>query len=127
MSDVLGLTKRREEMYTLLRTEMPPDVGVFDIIPDSIAPPAVYVAWSNPWLLQTTFCQYVASLQLICVAARIEPGGQFEVLENLIAEVITILQANHVAIRDATAPYPIVLGGVNYLAATVNTVSELGD
>lgn len=127
MSDVLGLTKFREEMFTLMRAELPPEVGVFDIIPDSIAPPAVYIAWSNPWLVATTFCQYVSTLQLICVAARIEPGGQYAVLEELVGETVTILETAHIAVRDATSPYPIVLGGVNYLAASVNVINELGE
>jgi hypothetical protein len=123
----LGLTTYREDTAALLRAELPPDIGVFDIIPDSIAPPAVYIAWSNPWLVPTSFCQYSATLQLICVAARIEPGGQFTVLETLVNEVLDTLHANRVAIRDATAPYPIVLAGVNYLAATINIVTEMGD
>jgi hypothetical protein len=127
MSGTLGLTTYREEMASLLTAQLPPDIGVFDIIPDSIAPPAVYIAWSNPWLLATTFCQYSATLQLICVAGRIEPGGQFAVLEDLVELVISTLHTNRIAIRDATAPYPIVLGAVNYLAATVNIVSEMGD
>lgn len=127
MSDTLGLTKYREDMAALLRAELPDDIGVFDIIPDSIAPPAVYVAWSNPWLVATTFCQYNATVQLICVAARIEPGGQFTVLEELVSEVIEVCQNKRIAIRDATSPYPIVLGGVNYLAAVVNIVTEMGD
>jgi hypothetical protein len=123
----IGLTKYREEMASLLSSQLPPDIGVFDIIPDSLSPPAVYIAWSNPWLLATTFCQYAATLQLICVAGRIEPGGQFAVLEDLVELVISTLQTNRIAMRDATSPYPIVLGGVNYLAATVNIVTELGD
>lgn len=124
--DVLGLTKYREAIYTLLRDALGDDIGVFDIIPDSIAPPAVYISWGNPWLLPTTFCQYASAVSLICVAARIEPGGQFAVLENLVGDVVTVLHSNHVAIRDATSPYPITLGGINYLAATVNIVSEMG-
>jgi hypothetical protein len=127
MSDYLGLTKYREQMATMLRAELPPDIGVFDIIPDSIAPPAVYIAWSNPWLRSTTFCQYDATLQLICVAARIEPGGQFTVLEDLVGDVFETLHSKRIAIRDASSPFPIVLGGINYLAATVNIVTEMGD
>lgn len=127
MTDVLRLTAYREEIYTLLRDALPADIGVFDIIPDSIAPPAVYIAWGNPWLLPTTFCQYASAVQLICVAARIEPGGQFAILETLIGDVVTVLHENKIAIRDATSPFPIALGGLNYLAATVNIVSDMGD
>lgn len=127
MTDVLGLTRYREETYNLLRASLSDDIGVFDIIPDSIVPPAVYIAWGNPWLLPTTYCQYSSAIQLICVAARIEPGGQFAVLEDLVGDIVTVLHSNHVAIRDATSPFPITLGGINYLAATINIVSEMGD
>jgi len=125
-TDVLGLTKLREAMRDLLQAELPADIGVFDSIPDSIAPPSVYVAWSNPWLVSTTFCQYVSNLQLICVAARIEPGGQYAVLESMVGEILTVLQTNHIAVRDATSPYPLALAGVNYLAASINIVEEIG-
>jgi len=123
----LGLTAYREHIADILREGLPADVGVFDIIPDSISPPAVYISWGNPWLLPTTFCEYSTAMSIICVAARIEPGGQFTVLENLVDEVFTILHSDKVAIRDATSPFPIVLGAVNYLAATINIVSEMGD
>lgn len=127
MTDALGLTAYREAMTALLREGLPDDIGVFDIIPDSISPPAVYISWGNPWILPTTFCEYSSTVSFICVAARIEPGGQFSVLEDLVGNVYQILRDNKVAIRDATSPFPIVLGGVNYLAATINTVTELGD
>lgn len=126
MSDALGLGQFREDMHALLSSELPSDVGVFDIIPDSISPPAVYIAWSNPWLVSTTFCQYVSSAQLICVAARIEPGGQYAIIENLVAQVLGVLHTARIAVRDATSPFPLALGGVNYLAASINIVEEMG-
>ena len=43
------------------------------------------------------------------------------------ASLSTYCTRNQVAIRDATSPFPIVLGGVNYLAATINIVTEMGD
>lgn len=127
MNDVLGLTAYRERVAGMLVEGLPDDIGVFDIIPDSVAPPAVYVAWSNPWLVQTTFCQYVSTIQLICVAARIEPGGQFAVLESLVGDVLTIVHENRIAVRDVSSPYPIALAGVNYLASSINLVDEMGD
>lgn len=127
MSDALGLTAFREAIAKMLSDSLPDDIGVFDAIPDSIAPPSVYVTWSNPWLLPTTFCQYASAIQLILVAQRIEPGGQYGVLETLLGEVLTIIHANHIAVRDVTSPYPITLGGVNYLAASVNIVEEMGE
>ena len=125
MTDVLGLTAYRENLTAILASELPPDVGVFDIIPDSIAPPAVYISWSNPWLVATTFCQYVSTIQLICVAARIEPGGQYATLESLVGDVLTVTHTQRIAVRDVTSPYPIALAGVNYLACSINLVDEM--
>jgi hypothetical protein len=127
MSDALGLGTLRETITQYLRDGVTGDIGVFDAIPDSIAPPALYVAWSNPWLAATTFCQYTGMMQVICVAARIEPGGQYSTLESLVSETLSIFHSKRVTVRDVTAPYPIVLGGVNYLAASVNIIDDIGD
>lgn len=127
MTDLLGLTSFREQMAQLLSENLPDDVGVFDAIPDSIAPPAVYVTWSNPWLVQTTWCEFTSRLQLIAVAQRIEPGGQYGVLESLVGELVAILRDNRIAIISATSPYPINLGGVDYLAASINLIHETGE
>lgn len=126
MTDSLGLGQFRETLYETLTAKLPGDVGVFDIIPDSIAPPAVYIAWSNPWLVATTFCQYVSTAQLICVAARIEPGGQYAVIESLVSQVLDVLHSSRIAVRDVSSPFPLALAGVNYLAASINIVEEMG-
>lgn len=127
MSDSLGLGAYRERIASILDDAMADDVGVFDAIPDSIAPPALYVSWGNPWLVSTTWCNYTGMLQIICVAARIEPGGQFTTLESLVSETLDALRKNHVSVRDVTAPYPITLGGVNYLACSINTLDDIGE
>lgn len=117
----------RERIASLLHDGVSGDVGVFDAIPDSISPPAIYVSWANPWLTATTWCEYTTAIQLICVAARIEPGGQYTTLENLVSETIGIMRENRIAIRDVTSPYPIAMGGVSYLAASVNIIEEIGE
>lgn len=125
--DSLGLGALRERITTVLRENVSGDTGVFDAIPDSIAPPALYVTWSNPWLVSQTFCQYIGTLRIICVAARIEPGGQFATLETLVSETLEIFHDNKIPVRDVTAPFPLQLGGVNYLAAAVNVINDIGD
>jgi hypothetical protein len=127
MTDTLGLTGFRTQLATILRDNLDDDVGVFDAIPDSIAPPSVYVTWSNPWLVAQTWCEYTAAAQLIVVSQRIEPGGQYGVLESLVAEIITILRTQRVPIRDVTSPYPITLGGVDYLACSFNILTDVGE
>jgi len=127
MTDTLGLTDFRTQLAAWLSTDLPDDIGVFDAIPDSIAPPAVYITWGSPWLVQTTFCDYTSMAQLILVAQRIEPGGQYSVLESMVSQVLSILRNHRVALRDVTPPYPLVMGGVNYLASSVNVIQEMGE
>ena len=114
-------------MAELLRADLPVDVGVSDAIPDSISPPSVYVTWSSPWLLPTTFCDYTAAVQIIVIAQRIEPGGQYTILESLVGQIIQICRKARIAIRDVSPPYPMVFAGVNYLAASFNIIQEMGD
>lgn len=127
MPDAYGLTDFRTQMATILRDNLPDDIGVSDSIPDSIAPPSVYVTWSSPWLIPTTFCDYTASVHLIVIAQRIEPGGQYAVLESLVGQIIQIMRKARIAIRDVSPPYPMVFAGVNYLAASFNIIQEMGD
>lgn len=121
------LTEFRTDIMKLMSDQLPDDVAVIDHIPDSIAPPAVVWGWAQPWLAFTTWCQYTSNGELIVVSQRIEPGGHLGILESLVTMVVDILRGSRIAIRDVTAPYPIVLGGVNYLATSVNIIHELGD
>lgn len=127
MTDTLGLTSFRTELAQYLRDGLADDIGVLDSIPDSIAPPCVYVAWSNPWLVGQTWCEYIAVARLIAVAQRLEPGGQYGVLESLVGDIISILKQHRIPLRDVTSPYPIVLGGVDYLACSFNLITDVGD
>lgn len=126
-SDVLGLTSFRSQITKLLRDNLDDDISVSDAIPDSITPPAVYVAWANPWLINTTFCDFTTLLQLIVVAQRIEPGGQYGIIESMVGEILVILKRNRITLRDVNSPYPISLGGVVYLASSINLITEMGD
>jgi hypothetical protein len=125
--DVYGLTDFRTQLADLLRTELSDDIGVSGDIPDSIAPPSVYVTWSSPWLLPITFCEYTATAQIIVIAGRIEPGGQYAILESLVGQIIQILRKARIAIRDVSPPYPMIFANVNYLAASFNIIQEMGD
>jgi hypothetical protein len=125
--DVYGLTDFRTQLATLIRDNLPDDIAVSGDIPDSIAPPSVYVTWSSPWLIPTTFCQYTAAAQIIVIAARIEPGGQYAILESLVGQIVQILRKARIPIRDVTPPYPMVFAGVNYLATSFNIIQEMGD
>jgi hypothetical protein len=126
-TDLLGLTSFRTQISKMIRDGLDESISVSDAIPDSITPPAVYVAWANPWMIGSTWCEYTTLLQLIVVAQRIEPGGQYGILESLVGEILAILRTNRVALRDVNSPYPISLGGVVYLACSINLITEMGD
>lgn len=127
MTDALGLTAYRTDIASLLRDNLDNDIGVFDCIPDSITPPAVYVTWSNPWLVGSTWCEWTSLLQLIVVAQRIEPGGQYSVIESMVGQILVILRENRIAIRDVNSPFPMTIGGVDYLSSSINLITEMGD
>ena len=118
----------RTDLYATLRANLADDVAVVDSIPDSVAPPSVFISWADPWVTPSTFCDYTVNVNVIVVAQRIEPGGQYGVLEELVSIILPALKyGKDFLVKDASSPYPITLGGVNYLACSVNLSCEIGD
>jgi hypothetical protein len=118
----------RTDLYVILRAALADDVGVIDSIPDSIAPPSVFINYVDPWITPSTFCLYTVNVSIIVVAQRIEPGGQYGVLEDLVSTIVPALRTNpDFMVRDATSPYPITMGGNSYLACSVNLQCEIGE
>jgi hypothetical protein len=118
----------RETLYSILRANLADDVAVVDSIPDSVAPPSVFISWADPWVSPSTFCDYTVNINVIVVAQRIEPGGQYGILEGLVSIIMPALKSgSEFLVKDASSPYPITLGGVNYLACSVNLSCEIGD
>lgn len=121
----MKLSAVRELYAGIAASVVPDDVSVIDSLPDSIAPPAVLVAWSDPWLTYQTLCGWTCQLEMMIVAQRIEPGGQYEVIESMVSEIVVALRSDHRTIRDVTSPYPLQLGGVDYLSASINIIHEV--
>lgn len=121
----MKLTLIREEYATMAGAVLANDVTVVDNLPDSITPPAVLVAWGDPWLTPTSFCAFTASVEILVVAQRIEPGGQYGVIEQMVSDLASHLRASGKSVRDVAAPYPLQLGGVDYLAASINIIHEV--
>lgn len=118
----------RETLYGVLRDAVADEVAVVDSIPDSVAPPSVFITWADPWLTPSTLCFFTTNLQVILVAQRIEPGGQYGTLEGLLSTIAPVLKAHpEFLVKDASSPYPITLGGVNYLASSLNLSCEIGE
>lgn len=118
----------RLDLYGVLRGALGDHVSVVDSIPDSVAPPSVFITWADPWITPATMCYYDCNVNVIVVAQRIEPGGQYGVMEDLVSTIVPVLKAHpEFVVKDATSPYPITLGGVNYLACSVNLSCEIGE
>jgi hypothetical protein len=126
MGDRMTPSLVRESAAAVVVGAVPNDVAVIYHLPDAVHVPCVFVAWADPWLLPTTMCQWESKLEIIAVAARIEPGGHLTVLEDLIAALLPAFRSSReFAVIDATAPYPIEIGGNTYLAASINLKSDL--
>lgn len=123
----MNLTAIRDEYATLIRGVVADDVSVINSLPDSVAPPAVLVGWGDPWLVQDTLCGWVANVEMMIVAQRIEPGGQYATIESLVSLITSTLRDGKYAIRDITAPYPLTLGGLDYLSASINITHEVNE
>lgn len=118
----LARTKLAAELHTILAN----DVGVIDHLPDSVAPPCVIIGWAEPWIVPVTLCSFESHMEILVIAQRIEPGGKLEVLEEIVGEIVPALRnLTDYQVIDCTAPYPIQIGGVDYLAATINITTDL--
>lgn len=120
----MNLTPPRAELAALLNAAFPNDWGVTDFLPDSIAPPCALIGWADPWLKPLTWCTYTTAMEIICVAQRLEPGGKLETLEQMVSLILPALRSSPFAVVDVTSPYPLQIGGVDYLAASVNLEYE---
>lgn len=122
----MNLAPARVDLAAALKAWLPDAVGVVDHLPDSIAPPVVLVAWSNPWIKPATLCAYEMAMELIVIAQRLEPGGKLETLEEIVAAIVPPMKSlPQWQVVDVTAPYPINVAGVDYLAASINLTFDM--
>jgi len=119
------LSLAREELATICVATLPIEWGVVDHLPDSVAPPMVLVAWGDPWMKPSTLCIYEATMELMLIAQRIEPGGKLETLEEGVSLLLPALKGTDFTLIDTTAPYPVQIGGVDYLACSINLTYDL--
>ena len=121
----MKLSLARQELATICKTALPVEWGVIDHLPDSVAPPMVLVAWGDPWLKLATLCAYESTMELVLIAQRIEPGGKLETLEDGVASLLPALKGSDFTLIDCTAPYPMQIAGVDYLACSINLTYDL--
>lgn len=122
----MKLTNARDELAVIASAALPNHVGVINHLPDSIAPPCVLVAWADPWLIPSTVCGFEAAIQYLVISQRIEPGGNTETLEEIVSALVPAVKAaQYFAVREVTSPYALQIGGVDYLAASINMTHDV--
>ena len=84
---------------------------------DSVTPPCYMLVWSGPWLTRLSMCAHTARLQVIAVAARVDPEPGYEQLEALTVAAIGALEAAKVPVESVDAPTPMDFGGLTYQTA----------
>jgi len=125
---VLELTAVRARAAAALEPVTDTDPQVLVDLVDALHPPCLMLDWDDPWLtpgLQAQRvmgpCVWEASLSVLCVAGRVEPGPGVATLEELVTYTIDRFKFDPYPWPVATAQSPrrFDIGGVTYLGARV--------
>jgi len=120
------LTQARETLAAVCADALSDDVGVIDHVPDAVAPPMVLIGWGDPMVKPETLCAWTGSMDVMCVAQRLEPGGQYGTLEEMISLLAPAIKAAPgFTLIDVTSPFPMQIGGVDYLVASLNITHDV--
>ena len=112
----MNATAFRDAVATAL-TDLDPDWSVHPAPVDAVAPPAYLLAWADPWLLPSTYCVDDAFLNVVCVAARMEPEANYPTVEEMIRRARVALAGAGFAYVQTSPPGPFDIAQVTYLAA----------
>jgi hypothetical protein len=124
---VLTLAGVRPAAATALEPLLDTDPYVFEDVVDALQPPALMLAWDDPWLEagpgRPTMgpCIYTARLRVICCAPRLMPGSGVDELERLVSYVLTRLRADSYAwaLDRVSSPEQVTSSGIDMLRAEV--------
>jgi hypothetical protein len=86
---------------------------------DGMQPPAFMLVWGDPWLAPATNCARYATLEVVAVAARLEPEANYPTLETMVAAANLALEAAALIPAQTARPGPLDFGGITYLAARI--------
>jgi hypothetical protein len=115
----------REQLAADITGVTDAEVAVVDFPPDQLSVPAVFVMWGAPWLTLHNKCKWDANLDILLVAARFEPSGAFDTIEDLVEDVLPLLEGGAWRFSFLEAPAPMDVGGVTYLAARLTVSSTI--
>ena len=117
----------RPAVAAILAATQDTDPYVHEDVVDSVTPPALMLAWDDPWLeagigVPTMGpCLYTARLRIVCVAPRLDPGTGVDELERLVAYVLGRMRADAYTwpLDSVTAPEQVDQSGISSLIANV--------
>lgn len=92
---------------------------VYASVVDAVTPPAFMLVWGDPWTVPATHCRETARLDVVCIAGRIDPDPGIETLEWMVGDALAAFSSAGIPHGDTTAPRPMQIGGVTYLAARI--------
>jgi hypothetical protein len=92
---------------------------------DSVTPPAFLLEWADPWTEPSTPCFETARLEIVCIAARIEPASGIETLERMVETAISGLARAGIAHGETSAPRELEYAGVPCLACRIQTETKI--
>src|SRR5262252_3287657 len=96
-TQLLALADVRDTAAQVLAPQTEDDPQVFADPVDSLTPPVLMLRWDGPWLAPDMPPRgatlggpraWIARLGVVCVAARLEPGPGYRVLDGLVAYTI---------------------------------------
>ena len=126
-SRVLELGAVRDAAAAVLAPVADDDPAVIAEVVDALTPPALMLVWGDPWLElglgAPTMgpCLWTAHLQVLAIAARIEPGPGIATLETLAAYVVERMHDDDYPwpLASVSGPRQFLIVGVDYLGARI--------
>lgn len=115
----MNLTELRTTIAGALET-VDPDWTVHPAPVDAAQPPAFMLSWAEPWLTPASWCQSYAAVDVIAIAARLEPDAQYETLEAMVAGAYGALAVVDLTPVGTSTPAPMELAQVTYLTARMH-------
>jgi hypothetical protein len=101
------------------------DWPVHDGPVDAVSPPCFVLVWPEPWLVPATACWYTATLDVIAIAARIDPAPGYGELEALLEAAVPAITGTGVPIVNVGGAAPLEVGGLTYLSSRVHLASPV--
>jgi len=97
--------------------------GTWALLPapvDAVEPPAYVLVWGpDPMLAIQTVCTDQAQLEVVAIAARLEPQANYPVLEDMVDAAIAALTPAGLRPWQSLAPAPFQIAQLDYLASRI--------